>query len=110
MREARILEALSHPNIVKFRESYKTRSGKLHIVMEYADGGDLHKRIQAAKGTHFPEETILRWFTQLCLAIKYIHERRIIHRDLKAQNIFLTKDGIIKLGDFGIARELISTL
>ncbi|KAL9958791.1 hypothetical protein ACROYT_G035852 [Oculina patagonica] len=56
------------------------------------------------------EQQILEWFTQLCLALKYIHGQNILHRDLKTQNIFLGKDDIIKLGDFGIARMLNSTL
>lgn len=56
-----------------------------------------------------PENQILDWFTQICLALKHVHDRKIIHRDLKCQNIFLTKNGIIKLGDFGIARVLSNT-
>lgn len=59
---------------------------------------------------HFPETQILEWFTQLCFALKYIHGQNILHRDLKTQNIFLGKDDVIKLGDFGIARMLNSTL
>jgi len=50
------------------------------------------------------------WFTQICLAIKHIHDKKILHRDLKSQNIFLTKNGLIKLGDFGIAKCLNFTL
>ena len=49
-------------------------------------------------------------FTQICLAIKHIHDRKILHRDLKSQNVFLTKQGIVKLGDFGIAKVLQSTV
>lgn len=49
------------------------------------------------------------WFTQMSLAVKHIHDRKIIHRDLKCQNIFLMKSGRIKLGDFGIAKVLNNT-
>jgi len=49
---------------------------------------------------------ILNWFTQICLAIKHVHDRKILHRDLKSGNIFLTKNNHVKLGDFGIARVL----
>eukprot|EP00344_Euplotes_crassus_P007075 CAMPEP_0197017808 /NCGR_PEP_ID=MMETSP1380-20130617/79751_1 /TAXON_ID=5936 /ORGANISM="Euplotes crassus, Strain CT5" /LENGTH=495 /DNA_ID=CAMNT_0042444957 /DNA_START=115 /DNA_END=1603 /DNA_ORIENTATION=- len=52
---------------------------------------------------------IIDYFTQICLAIKHLHDRKILHRDLKSQNIFLTKDGIVKLGDFGIAKVLSHT-
>ncbi len=71
--------------------------------------GDLFTRISNQKEVHFPEEQVLDWFVQLCLAVKHVHDRKILHRDLKTQNIFLTKVGIIKLGDFGIARVLKST-
>jgi NIMA (never in mitosis gene a)-related kinase len=57
----------------------------------------------------FSENQILDWFTQICLALKHVHDRKILHRDLKTQNIFLTKDNKIKLGDFGIARVLSKT-
>ena len=77
--------------------------------MDYADNGDLAKKIKNNKNTYFSETLILNWFTQICLAIKYIHDRKIIHRDLKCQNIFLTKGNIVKLGDFGIARVLQNT-
>ena len=53
-----------------------------------------------------PENQILDWFVQMALAIKHIHDHKILHRDLKTQNIFMNKNGKIKLGDFGIARVL----
>lgn len=57
----------------------------------------------------FTETQIIDWFTQICLGLKHVHDRKILHRDLKCQNIFLTKTNLIKLGDFGIARVLSST-
>ena len=78
--------------------------------MEYADGGDLSMKIKAQNGILFPEDKILDWFTQVCLAIKHIHDRKILHRDIKSQNIFLMKDGKVKLGDFGIAKCLDQTI
>lgn len=53
---------------------------------------------------------MLEWFTQICLGLKHIHDRKILHRDLKGQNIFMTSKGIIKIGDFGIAKVLASTM
>jgi NIMA (never in mitosis gene a)-related kinase len=110
--EGKILEKLDHPNIIKFREVYLTKKPKLTlcIVMDFADGGDLQSRIKAQKTKLFNENQILDWFTQICLAIKHIHDRKILHRDIKSQNIFLTKNGLVKLGDFGIAKCLNATL
>lgn len=58
---------------------------------------------------YWSEDHVLNWFTQICLALKHVHDRKILHRDLKSQNIFLTKNNMIKLGDFGIARVLSET-
>ena len=106
--EAKIMENLSHPNIIHFREVYKTKRGKLCIVMDYADGGDLQKHLKNTK-KYLKEDLILNWFTQIWLAMKHVHDRKILHRDLKSQNIFLTKSQFVKLGDFGIARVLAHT-
>jgi NIMA (never in mitosis gene a)-related kinase len=57
-------------------------------------------------GVLFSEHQILTWFVQMALALKHVHDRKILHRDLKTQNIFLTSKGEIKIGDFGIARVL----
>ena len=107
-REAKILELLSHPGIIHFREIYKNSAGELCIVMDYADGGDLSKMIKEkkAQGQRLEETKILNLFAQMVLAIKHVHDRKILHRDLKSGNVFLTKNGIVKLGDFGIARML----
>ena len=78
--------------------------------MDYADGGDLSMKIKEQNGELFPEDKILDWFTQVCLAIKHIHDRKILHRDIKSQNIFLMKNGQVKLGDFGIAKCLDQTI
>ena len=82
--------------------------------MDYADGGDLNSKIKEQKdqgsNKYLSEDTVLNWFTQICLALKHCHDRKILHRDLKAQNIFMNKNGIIKLGDFGIAKVLSSTV
>mmetsp|Transcript_2117 Transcript_2117/g.2411 ORF Transcript_2117/g.2411 Transcript_2117/m.2411 type:complete len:280 (+) Transcript_2117:157-996(+) len=107
-KEAKIMEYLAHPNIIKFRETYKTKKGNLCIVMDYADGGDLAEYL-AEQGTRIKEYKILDMFAQICLSIKYAHDEKIIHRDIKALNIFKTKAGLLKLGDFGIARVLAST-
>jgi len=110
-KEIQILSVLKHPFIVKYKRSF-VRRGALCIVMEYADGGDLHARIKEARteSKYFDEDTVLDWFTQACLGLKHVHDHHILHRDLKTQNIFLTSDGSVRLGDFGISRVLKNTM
>ena len=111
--EAKILKKLDHPNIIKFKEVFLQRQPKpaLNIVTEYADGGDLGQKIEKQKKVKVPlsEAQILDYITQICLALQHIHKKKIIHRDLKSGNIFLMKSGIVKVGDFGIAKGLQST-
>merc|ERR1719343_1058275 len=79
--------------------------------MDYCEGGDLRKQIDDARRSRqpIPEEQILRWFVQGMSAIKYIHSKHVLHRDLKSSNFFLSKSGNVKLGDFGIAKVLSCT-
>ncbi|KAL5004448.1 hypothetical protein ScPMuIL_017904 [Solemya velum] len=105
MTEVAVLARCQHRNIIKYSEAFIEESS-LGIVMEYANKGDLHNRIQKQKGIHFTKEVVLDWFVQICLALQYIHRLGILHRDLKTQNIFLTSEDAVKLGDFGIARNL----
>ncbi|XP_067136064.1 serine/threonine-protein kinase Nek5-like isoform X1 [Centruroides vittatus] len=107
LNEIEILSKCKHVNIIRYKEAVINQEfGLLGIVMEYAEGGDLFTRIQKQKGHNFSEETICLWFVQICLALQYIHDHNILHRDLKTQNILLTAKGRIKVGDFGIARIL----
>jgi len=111
LSEAEVLRDLNyHSNIIAFVSSFR-EGPSLYIVMEYADGGDLAAKILARKDANrpFSESEVMFVFLQLILALMHIHAKRILHRDLKPMNIFLTKAGIIKLGDFGIAKVLEST-
>ena len=107
LNEVHVLKAMRHPYIVTYRESFMDKRC-LCIVMDYADGGDMYGKIAKQKGAGkgFPENSILDWFVQICLAIKHMHDRKILHRDLKTQNVFLTSKGEVKIGDFGISRVL----
>ncbi|XP_053186917.1 serine/threonine-protein kinase Nek1-like [Scomber japonicus] len=107
-QEVEVLSNMSHPFIVQYKESFE-EGDCLYIVMDYCEGGDLSKKIESQKGKLFSEDQILDWFVQICLALKHIHDSNILHRDIKPQNIFLTKDGTVQLGDFGVARVLNST-
>eukprot|EP00055_Hartaetosiga_balthica_P006560 m.20807 g.20807 ORF g.20807 m.20807 type:complete len:416 (+) comp5286_c0_seq2:158-1405(+) len=107
LQEADLLSNLDHPNIVAHRESFLS-ANYLYIVMQYCEGGDLHKRIrrQFKERKYFPETQVMDWFVQISLALQYLHSRNILHRDLKTQNIFLSKRDVVKVGDLGIARVL----
>jgi serine/threonine protein kinase len=109
VKEAMLLKRMDHPNIVRFQEVFMTRKGRLCIVMDYADGGDVHMEIKRRDGQLLPEAKIIEWFVQTCFALKHVHDQKVLHRDLKTQNIFLMATGQIKLGDFGIAKVLEAT-
>eukprot|EP00729_Bicosta_minor_P005644 gene5644-15536_t len=93
--EAAVLAAVSHINIVAFVELY-------------ADDGDMQQKIEVRKGRseHFPQQVVLRWIAQLTQALDHLHRQGIVHRDVKTANLFLTKTGFLKLGDFGVAKVL----
>lgn len=106
--EVKVLRSLSHVNIVAYTDTF-VADGRLYIVMEYVDGGDLSCAIRQRRSEglrRFAQGEALSIISQCSSAVQYIHKRRILHRDLKSQNIFLTKDGVAKLGDFGIAKCL----
>jgi NIMA (never in mitosis gene a)-related kinase len=105
--EVRILQALKHRRIVAYIDSF-IHERVLTIVMEYASGGTLADVLAAncASGFHFPLHTVVRWVTELTSAVQHVHSRRILHRDIKTANIFLTDDADphVLLGDFGVSR------
>ncbi|XP_061320550.1 serine/threonine-protein kinase Nek11 isoform X2 [Pezoporus flaviventris] len=107
--EAQLLSKLDHPAIVRFYASFVEQDG-FCIITEYCEGGDLDFKIQEYKesGKIFAQRQILEWFIQLLLGVNYMHERRILHRDLKAKNIFL-KNNLLKIGDFGVSRLLMGS-
>jgi NIMA (never in mitosis gene a)-related kinase len=107
LNEVTVFKELKFPYVISYRESF-IENGHLCIVMDYADGGDLYSKIAKQKeiGVLFPESLVVNWFIKMALALRYVHDRKILHRDLKTQNIFLTTKGDVKIGDFGIARVL----
>ncbi|CAD5205780.1 unnamed protein product [Bursaphelenchus okinawaensis] len=108
--EAKFLQTLNHPNIVECYGS-KIDKSELYIVMHYAEGGTLDRLIHDQQGVYLPEKTIMYYFAQVARAIRYIHSRKIVHRDLKTQNILLNRRrSRVMLADFGISRELNASL
>ncbi|KXZ47617.1 hypothetical protein GPECTOR_34g776 [Gonium pectorale] len=108
LREAQLLDSLDHPNIIRYRESFVDKDGSLCIVTSFCEEGDLFTRIRkkASQKEYFTEQEVMNMFVQIASAISYIHSKRVLHRDLKTQNIFIARGGIIKLGDFGISKVL----
>ncbi|XP_056316844.1 uncharacterized protein LOC130231530 [Danio aesculapii] len=106
--EVSILKKLHHGYIIIYEDSFEDiESGHFYIVMEYCAWGDLHNKMQEQRGIgFFEEQQILDWLVQICLALQYIHENNVLHRDVKPQNVFLTEYGYINLGDFGCAKAL----
>ncbi|RYG43338.1 hypothetical protein EON68_00565, partial [archaeon] len=105
------MQRMQHPNIVAYKDSFFADGrDNLCIVMTYCDGGDLAGRLAAAKAQLFKEDQIMHWFVQVALAIHYMHENKVLHRDIKTQNIFLLGNGRLVLGDLGISKVLDGTM
>jgi len=102
--EVNLLKQLKHPNIVTYKDSFFDSNNCLNIVMVFCELGDMYTKIHKQKGEYFPEEQILLWLAQLCLALSYVHDKQILHRDIKTQNIFIQNEHTIRIGDFGIAK------
>jgi len=103
-REVRIMKTLDHPNIVKLYQVIETEK-TLYLVMEYASGGEvfdylvLHGRMK--------EKEARAKFRQIVSAVQYCHQKKIIHRDLKAENLLLDSEMNIKIADFGFSNEFV---
>ncbi len=103
-REMTILEKLRHPNIIAYFGGGKDEDGNLFYVMELVEGGSVKELIQSSGA--LPWQIVVNCGTQICSALQCAHNHGVIHRDLKPANLFLTRDGVVKLGDFGIALDL----
>ncbi|XP_063649984.1 MAP/microtubule affinity-regulating kinase 3 isoform X16 [Pan troglodytes] len=101
-REVRIMKILNHPNIVKLFEVIETEK-TLYLIMEYASGGEVFDYL-VAHG-RMKEKEARSKFRQIVSAVQYCHQKRIVHRDLKAENLLLDADMNIKIADFGFSNE-----
>ncbi len=98
--EIDLLKNLDHPNIVKYRGFVKSAES-LNIILEYCENGSLHS-ISKNFGK-FPENLVGLYMSQVLHGLLYLHEQGVIHRDIKGANILTTKQGLVKLADFGVA-------
>ncbi len=111
--EAEILSSLTNKNIVKYYESFQMEQN-IYIVMEYCEKGDLctymsERQKNKKSNYYFNEDFIWKLFIQISIGLYYIHSKKILHRDIKTLNIFLTKELNGKIGDLGVAKVLEGT-
>jgi serine/threonine protein kinase len=109
--EVACLALCNHPTIIAQKAVYTTDE-HLVLIMELGDGGDLRKEIHTRKkrGVGFNNQEIACVFVQVCLALDHVHSKNILHRDVKPANVFFTKRGLVKLGDFGFSKQYEETL
>ncbi|AAZ10342.1 protein kinase, putative [Trypanosoma brucei gambiense DAL972] len=108
LQEICVMSGVDHPNIVKFRESFSGNTS-VNIIMECCKC-TLEEIImlQQEEGQPFPEEAIIEWMVELLSGLAHLHSRRVVHRDIKTSNIFVTEKNHLKLGDFGVCTVLTS--
>ena len=102
--EVNLLKKLKHPNIVLYKDSFIDKENNLNIVTTFCEGGDMYKKIFREKNNYFEEDQIKNWLVQLLLGLSYIHDKQIVHRDIKTKNIFIQNEHTLRIGDFGIAK------
>ena len=102
-REMTVLERVRHPNIVRYLGGGRDEDS-LCYIMEVVDGGTVKELLESAGP--LPTLSVIDLGIQVCSALQWAHNHGVIHRDLKPGNLFLTRTGALKLGDFGIARDL----
>ena len=109
LNEGEHLKELDHPNLILYKSVFFSND-KLNVMTEYAKNGDLNNELLRYKEQkkYFEENQLLNWLTQICFSLQYIHEKTILHSDIKPSNIFLTKRNDVKLGDFGIFKKIMN--
>ena len=103
--EVELLKALNHCNVVQYLGSFRTRTD-LYIIMELVENGSLAAVIKAQQFGPFPEALVGMYIHQVLQGLAYLHDQGVVHRDIKGANILTTKDGVVKLADFGVAARL----
>lgn len=100
-REGQLLARLTHPNIARLLDAGATEDGRAYLALEYVDGDPIDRHCES-----LPIEDRVRLFTEVVAAVAHAHSHLIIHRDIKPSNVLVTRDGHVKLLDFGIAKLL----
>jgi serine/threonine protein kinase len=100
--ERRVLGYVEHPFLMKLHYAFQT-GHKLYLVLDYCPGGELFFHLSRFK--RFPEGVVRFYAAELVMALKHLHENGIIYRDIKPENVLLDRDGHLKLGDFGLAKD-----
>ncbi|CAG8775275.1 9270_t:CDS:2, partial [Acaulospora morrowiae] len=105
MTEIELLKNLNHANIVKYKGFFKSKD-YLYIILEFCENGSLHNICK--KFGKFPENLVAVYISQVLEGLLYLHDQGVIHRDIKGANILTTKEGLVKLADFGVATKATS--
>lgn len=105
VREIKFLSELSHPNILKLHAVYLAKAQNVSLVLEYLPHGDLEKLWQDHSITYTAAD-IKAWGLMISQAVWFLHENRILHRDIKSNNVLIGGDNTLKLADFGLARAM----
>ena len=109
VNEIRILSSIKHPYIVGFYDAFLARRDReLWIVMEMCGCGDLASKVERyrKKRKYMDERVVWSHFIQMCEGLQCLHEQKIVHRDIKAANIFLAADGSVKIGDLNVSKRM----
>ena len=97
----------SHPNVIGYKEAFFEDSAQtLWVIMEFASEGDLFQKVRkhSTANTHFTEKEIWHYFIQVVRGLKTLHDMKILHRDIKAANIYIASDNVVKLGDMNVSK------
>uniref|UniRef100_A0A7S4N047 non-specific serine/threonine protein kinase n=1 Tax=Guillardia theta TaxID=55529 RepID=A0A7S4N047_GUITH len=106
--EVQLLASFEHPYVIRYYDSFLDDE-ILHIVMEWAEHGTLSDRIKSEEGKVMKEIQIWKWTLQITVGLNHMHEKKVLHRDLKSANVFITANGDAKIGDLGVSRMLNNT-
>lgn len=105
MNEVKIMKNIDSEYVVKYFQSFVEKE-KLYICMEYCSGGDLAQYLRGQMGKPLPEDTVWKFAIQIMLGLGDLHKKKILHRDIKTMNVFITSNKQVRIGDLGVARTL----